>query len=75
MTRLVRRERSKPYAVTIGGETQYFCGCGLSANQPFCDGTHKQTRDEEPGKLCWYDADMGRQETEENFPNMRKPAE
>ena len=31
MARLVKRFRSKPYAVTFGGETQYICGCGLSA--------------------------------------------
>ena len=75
MARLVRRERSKPYLVSIGAETQYMCGCGLSANQPFCDGTHKRTLDEQAGKLCWYDADMGRHEVEDNLPNMRKPAE
>ena len=23
------------------GETYYFCACGKSANQPFCDGSHK----------------------------------
>ena len=55
MARLVKRFRNKPYAVTIGGETQYICGCGLSATLPLCDGTHKSTRAEEPGKLYWYD--------------------
>ncbi len=25
------------------GETYYFCQCGLSSNQPFCDGSHKVT--------------------------------
>jgi CDGSH iron-sulfur domain-containing protein 3 len=23
------------------GKTCYWCSCGLSANQPFCDGSHK----------------------------------
>ena len=23
------------------GKTYYWCSCGKSANQPFCDGTHK----------------------------------
>jgi CDGSH-type Zn-finger protein len=55
MARLVKRFRNKPYAVTVGGETQYICGCGLSATLPFCDGTHKSTHAEEPGKLYWYD--------------------
>lgn len=25
------------------GETYYWCSCGKSANQPFCDGSHKET--------------------------------
>ncbi|MGR4868069.1 CDGSH iron-sulfur domain-containing protein [Variovorax sp. LARHSF232] len=75
MTRLVMRTRSKPYPVTIGGETQYMCGCGLSATQPFCDGTHKLTRDEEPGVLCWYDADVVRKQIADTFPNIRVPSE
>ena len=25
------------------GETYYWCACGQSSNQPFCDGSHKGT--------------------------------
>jgi len=75
MARLVMRTRSKPYPVTIGSETQYICGCGLSANQPFCDGTHKLTRDEAEGALCWYDADLARKPIDNAFPNIRMPGE
>ncbi len=25
------------------GKTYYWCSCGLSANQPFCDGSHTGT--------------------------------
>lgn len=25
------------------GETYYWCACGKSASQPFCDGSHKGT--------------------------------
>jgi CDGSH-type Zn-finger protein len=75
MARLVMRTRSKPYPVTIGSETIYMCGCGLSATQPLCDGTHKQTRDEPEGSLCWYDADLHRNEIADTFPRIRKPAE
>jgi len=25
------------------GETYYWCSCGKSSNQPFCDGSHKVT--------------------------------
>jgi CDGSH-type Zn-finger protein len=31
-----------PYAVNLeAGKTYAWCACGKSANQPFCDGTHK----------------------------------
>jgi len=36
--------------------------CGLSKNQPFCDGSHKKTRDEEEGKIYEYDAEGHRRE-------------
>jgi len=34
----------KPVAVQLdAGEDYYWCACGLSANQPFCDGSHATT--------------------------------
>jgi CDGSH iron-sulfur domain-containing protein 3 len=31
-----------PYSHEIAaGKTYYWCACGRSANQPFCDGSHK----------------------------------
>jgi CDGSH-type Zn-finger protein len=31
-----------PYGVTLESGKQYFwCACGRSKNQPFCDGSHK----------------------------------
>lgn len=71
MARLVKRFRNKPYAVTVGGETRYICGCGLSATLPFCDGTHKSTRDEEPGKLYWYDEEGQRHPAADAYPGIR----
>ena len=33
-----------PYGVDVEeGKTYFWCACGLSANQPFCDGSHKGT--------------------------------
>lgn len=33
---------TKPAVVTLEqGKTYYFCSCGRSANQPFCDGKHQ----------------------------------
>ena len=31
-----------PYSSPVeAGKTYYWCACGRSANQPFCDGSHK----------------------------------
>ena len=33
-----------PYGVEVEeGKTYFWCACGLSQNQPFCDGSHKTT--------------------------------
>ena len=33
-----------PCAVEVeAGQTYYWCSCGLSKGQPFCDGSHKGT--------------------------------
>ena len=34
--------QKSPYSVAVeAGKTYYWCACGKSANQPFCDGSHK----------------------------------
>ncbi len=36
--------RKGPYPVDVkAGKTYFWCACGRSANQPFCDGSHKDT--------------------------------
>ncbi len=33
-----------PYPVEVkAGESYFWCACGRSATQPFCDGSHKDT--------------------------------
>jgi CDGSH iron-sulfur domain-containing protein 3 len=33
-----------PYPVeVVAGKSYFWCACGMSANQPFCDGSHKGT--------------------------------
>jgi CDGSH-type Zn-finger protein len=60
MARVVRYERSRPFLIQIGGQNIAICACGLSRNKPYCDGTHKITRDEEPEKLYAYDEQLNR---------------
>ena len=37
--------RKNPFAAEVeAGKTYYWCACGLSKAQPFCDGSHKPTR-------------------------------
>lgn len=34
--------QKSPYPVALeAGKTYFWCGCGQSKNQPFCDGSHK----------------------------------
>ena len=36
--------QTSPYAVEVRkDETYYWCACGRSKNQPFCDGSHQGT--------------------------------
>ena len=43
MTEPVIAQKS-PYAVEVeAGKAYFWCACGLSKNQPFCDGSHAGT--------------------------------
>lgn len=35
--------QKKPFVMTIEPGTYAWCSCGLSNNQPYCDGSHKPT--------------------------------
>ena len=38
------RASDTPFAVEVEkGKTYYWCACGKSASQPFCDGSHKDS--------------------------------
>ena len=71
MARLVKRTATGPYKVDVSSETKFICGCGLSKNLPYCDGTHNKTaRTEEAGKLYWYDTQGNRHECADQYPGI-----
>lgn len=35
--------QSSPYVIDEQPGRKFWCACGLSANQPYCDGSHKTT--------------------------------
>lgn len=44
MNQPAKSPQLEPYVVEVEKEkTYYWCACGLSKNQPFCDGSHKET--------------------------------
>jgi CDGSH-type Zn-finger protein len=67
--RIVTHERTGPYKMKVrnlpGAEKLdpdskvlelpiEFCGCGLSHDKPFCDGSHRITKDEDPSQIYVY---------------------
>jgi len=55
MPRLVRIDGDGPYRIDPQDKPVFVCGCGLTNNAPFCDGSHKACKAEEPDTLYVYD--------------------
>jgi CDGSH-type Zn-finger protein len=62
MARDITHEANGPYIIDEeeyeeAGGPAAICQCGLSANKPYCDGSHQATGDEEDGVVYRYEGD------------------
>lgn len=57
-------------------DTVAICRCGLSADWPMCNGTHKMTRDEEPNVVYQYSrTEKDEKPTQTEFEGDLAPAD
>lgn len=62
MPRKIIKTAQEPFEVKAQKQSVWICQCGLSKNQPFCDGSHQKTLDESSDKIYEYDEQGKRKE-------------
>lgn len=65
MARRITLNATGPIRIDPQDKPVFVCGCGLTSNFPFCDGTHKTCKDEEEGRVYEYDEQGHRREVEQ----------
>jgi|TARA_Y100000034_G_C6902835_1_gene417992 CDGSH-type Zn-finger protein len=65
MARVVIKAEKGPVKIETEEGDKWICQCGISKNQPWCDGAHGKTSDEEKGKIYKYHEDGTREEFSE----------
>lgn len=62
MARRVIKKDKGPKEIKPQDQSVWICMCGLSKNQPFCDGSHRVTQDEDDNIIYEYDQNLNRKE-------------